>query len=89
MKLLDAVHASPDLTPPSQIRIRKPPRRQIDIRNHDDVVMWCRRFGVTPLQLCSVIDRVGNDAAVIESAIRPKTSRAPVRNALHAGVRDA
>jgi hypothetical protein len=54
----------------AQIRIRKPMRRNVDIRDPEDIVMWCRRLGVTPFQLCSVVDRVGNDAALVQNALR-------------------
>lgn len=55
-----------------QIRIRKPVRNHIDIRNRDDVTLWCRRLGLTPLQLCSLIERVGNDASNLQHALRTK-----------------
>ena len=55
-----------------QIRIRKPVRSQIDIRNRDDVTLWCRRLGLTPMQLCSLIERVGSDASNLQHALRTK-----------------
>ncbi|HEX4480509.1 MAG TPA: DUF3606 domain-containing protein [Rudaea sp.] len=55
-----------------EIRIRKPVRSRIDIRNRDDVALWCRRLGVTPLQLCSLIERVGSDATDLQHAMRTK-----------------
>ena len=60
------------LSPTGQIRIRKPARNHIDIRNRDDVSLWCRRLGVTPMQLCSLIERVGNDASNLQHALRTK-----------------
>ena len=33
-------------------------------------MMWCRRLGVTPFQLCSVVDRVGSDADLVQNALR-------------------
>ena len=55
-----------------QIRIRKPVRNNIDIRNLDDVTLWCRRLGLTRLQLCSLVERVGNDASNLQHALRTK-----------------
>lgn len=52
------------------IGVRKPALRQVDVRNRDELTMWCRRLGVTPLQLCSVVDRVGSDALDVENALR-------------------
>ena len=59
-------------SPAEQIRIRKPVRSQIDIRNRDDVTLWCRRLGLTPMQLCSLIERVGSDASNLQHALRTK-----------------
>lgn len=59
-------------SPAEQIRIRKPSRSRIDIRNPDDVTLWCRRLGLTPLQLCSLVERVGSDAANLQHAMRTK-----------------
>jgi len=59
-------------SPAAQIRIRKPVRNNIDIRNRDDVSLWCRRLGLTPLQLCSLVERVGNDASNLQHAMRMK-----------------
>ncbi len=55
-----------------QIRVRRPARSHVDIRNRDDVAQWCRRLGVTPLQLCSLIARVGSDALDLQHAMRSK-----------------
>lgn len=55
-----------------QIRIRKPMRSHIDIRDRDDVAVWCRRLGLTPMQLCSLIARVGNDTVNLQHAMRVK-----------------
>ena len=60
------------LSSAEQIRIRKPVRNNIDIRNRDDVTLWCRRLGLTPLQLCSLVERVGNDTANLQHALRAK-----------------
>ena len=38
----------------------------------DDVSLWCRRLGLTPLQLCSLVERVGNDASNLQHALRTK-----------------
>lgn len=57
---------------PAEIRIRKPPRSNIDLRNRDDVTLWCRRLGLTPMQLCSLVERVGNDASNLQHAMRTK-----------------
>jgi hypothetical protein len=54
----------------AQIRIRKPMHRNVDIKDHDEMMMWCRRLGVTPFQLCSVVDRVGNDVTSVQNALR-------------------
>jgi Protein of unknown function (DUF3606) len=54
------------------IRIRKPPRSHIDLRNRDDVTLWCRRLGLTPMQLCSLVERVGSDASNLQHAMRTK-----------------
>ena len=59
-------------SPAEQIRIRKPARNNIDIRNRDDVTLWCRRLGLTPLQLCSLVERVGNDTTNLQHALRAK-----------------
>jgi hypothetical protein len=55
-----------------QIRIRKPVRNRIDIRNRDDVTLWCRRLGLTPLQLCSLVERVGSETSNLQHALRAK-----------------
>ncbi len=72
MKLMDVVGQHAEEVPAAQIRIRKPQRQEVDIRDPHELAMWCRRFGVTPLQLCSVIDRVGTDALTVQSAIRSR-----------------
>jgi len=54
------------------IRIRKPAGNRIDIRDRDDVTLWCRRLGLTPMQLCSLVHRVGNDTASVQHAMRTK-----------------
>jgi len=59
-------------SPAGQIRIHKPVHSHIDIRNRDDVSLWCRRLGVTPMQLCSLIERVGSDTASLQHALRTK-----------------
>jgi len=59
-------------SPAEQIRIRKPVRNQIDIRNRDDVSLWYRRLGLTPMQLCSLIARVGSDTSNLQHALRTK-----------------
>ncbi len=59
-------------SPAHQIRVRKPMRNNIDIRNRDDVSLWCRRLGLTPLQLCSLVERVGSDASNLQHALRTK-----------------
>jgi len=59
-------------SPAEQIHIRKPVRNNIDIRNRDDVTLWCRRLGLTPLQLCSLVDRVGSNASNLQHALRTK-----------------
>ncbi len=59
-------------SPIGQIRIRKPVRSRIDVRNPDDVTLWCRRLGLTPLQLCSLVERVGNETADLQHAMRGK-----------------
>ncbi len=56
----------------AQIRLRKPMRTSIDIRNRDDVALWCRRLGLTRMQLCSLIERVGSDASKLQHAMRSK-----------------
>ena len=58
--------------PTNQIRIRKPLRNDIDVRNPDDVSLWCRRLGLTRLQLCSLVERVGSDASNLQHALRTK-----------------
>jgi Protein of unknown function (DUF3606) len=60
-------------SPMNEIRIRKPARNdRIDIRNRDEVALWCRRLGLTRLQLCSLIERVGNDAVNLQHAMRTR-----------------
>jgi hypothetical protein len=59
-------------SPANGIRIRKPVRSNIDIRNRDDVTLWCRRLGLTPMQLCSLVERVGSDASNLQHAMRMK-----------------
>jgi len=56
----------------AQIRIRKPAHRNVDIKDRDELMMWCRRLGVTPFQLCSVVDRVGNEVASVKNALRAR-----------------
>ena len=60
------------VSPVEEIRIRKPRRSHIDIRNRDDVSMWCRRLGLTPMQLCSLVERVGDDSLNLQHAMRTK-----------------
>jgi hypothetical protein len=55
-----------------QISIRKPARNNIDLRNRDEVTVWCRRLGLTPLQLCSLVERVGSDASNLQHALRTR-----------------
>jgi hypothetical protein len=59
-----------DGTVAAQIRIRKPANRNVDIKDRDEMMMWCRRLGVTPFQLCSAVDRVGNEVALVRNALR-------------------
>jgi len=41
--------------------------RHIDVRDSDQVRLWCRTFGTTPYQLCRAIDRGGSsDASVVK-----------------------
>jgi hypothetical protein len=54
------------------IQFRGAERHRIDIRNRDDVAQWCRRLGLTPMQLCSLIDRFGNEVATLQHAMRTK-----------------
>jgi hypothetical protein len=56
----------------AQRRARTPARCNVDIKDRDDMMMWCRRLGVTPFQLCSLVDRVGSEAASIELALRAR-----------------
>ena len=56
----------------ARIRIRKPAYRNVDIRDREEMMMWCRRLGVTPFQLCSIVDRVGNDVASVRNALRAR-----------------
>jgi Protein of unknown function (DUF3606) len=54
----------------AQIRIRPPMRRKVDIKDRSELMMWCRRFGLTPFQLCSIVDRVGSEVVMVQSALR-------------------
>ena len=72
MGIMDAVALHGMEIAPPQIRIRKPHRSDVNIHDPQELAMWCRRFGVTPLQLCSAIDRVGTDAQKVEVAIRSR-----------------
>jgi hypothetical protein len=56
----------------AQIRIRKPAHRNVDIKDRDEMMMWCRRLGVTPFQLCSVVNRVGSEVASVRNALRAR-----------------
>jgi hypothetical protein len=56
----------------ARIRIRKPAHHNVDIKDRDELMMWCRRLGVTPFQLCSVVDRVGNEVASVQNALRAR-----------------
>jgi hypothetical protein len=56
----------------TQIRIRKPAHHNVDIKDSDEIKMWCRRLGVTPFQLCSVVDRVGNEVVSVQNALRAR-----------------
>jgi hypothetical protein len=39
----------------------------IDMRDSDQVRLWCRTFGTTPYQLCRAIDKGGSsDASVVK-----------------------
>jgi hypothetical protein len=60
------------LLPTEEIRIRKPVRNHVDIRNRDEVALWCRRLGLTPLQLCSLVERVGADTENLQHAMRTR-----------------
>jgi hypothetical protein len=59
-------------TDTAQIQIRQPIRRKVDIKDRSDLMMWCRRFGLTPFQLCSIVDRVGNEVVMVQSALRAR-----------------
>ncbi len=49
-----------------------PKRRKVDIKDRSELMMWCRRLGVTPFQLCSIVDRVGSEVALVQHAIRAR-----------------
>jgi hypothetical protein len=66
---MEAVQHTHDLVA-ARIRIRKSPHRNVDIKDREEMTMWCRRLGVTPFQLCSVVDRVGNEVASVRNALR-------------------
>ena len=72
MELMDVIEPRVAQVATAQIRIRKPQLSEVDIHEPDELAMWCRRFGVTPLQLCSVIDRVGTDAQTVQLALRSR-----------------
>lgn len=56
----------------AEIRMRTPMRRKVDIKDRSDLMMWCRRLGLTPFQLCSIVARVGNEVAMVQGAMRAR-----------------
>jgi hypothetical protein len=56
----------------AQIQMRTPMRRKVDIKDRSDLMMWCRRLGLTPFQLCSIVDRVGDEVAMVQGAMRAR-----------------
>ena len=56
----------------THIHVRPPMRRKVDIKDRSELMMWCRRLGVTPFQLCSIVDRVGNEVAMVQDALRAR-----------------
>ena len=47
-----------------------PTHPHIDLREMNQVTRWCRQFGATHLELCSAVEKVGNDATAVQRVLR-------------------
>jgi hypothetical protein len=69
---MEEIETSDRATDIALIRVRPPMRRKVDIKDRSELMMWCRRLGVTPFQLCSIVDRVDNEVAMVQDALRAR-----------------
>ena len=52
----------------------RPLMSTINLKEQTSLRFWCRQFGVTPLELCCAVERVGNDPAAVRTHLARRRS---------------